>query len=86
MEHKTKIEYPGEMSQLVTDLCKLRYDVLTQFLEMLSFVLVMDGLEDKAKGKIMLGDALCSASKFIEDSAFCVKEAWKICKPFTKEN
>ena len=74
MDHKTTIDYPGGLEALANNLGNLRYDVLADFLSVLSEKLEVDSFADEGRGRKKLSKALGAAS-------LCVENAWRQCKP-----
>lgn len=85
MEHKIVINYPGGIEKLANDLGNLRYDVLSDFLDMLARKLAFDAGRDLGRDRKLLAECLYCASRNIGNSCCNVFDAWKICEPFTKE-
>lgn len=75
LKHDTKIDYPGGIEQLATDLGNLRYDALGDFLQKLYEKVKKDSQTDEGKERHHL-------AKQLKYSAKHIKNAWKICEPF----
>ncbi|MEM7344288.1 MAG: hypothetical protein AAF485_08585 [Chloroflexota bacterium] len=83
MIHLTDVEkFDGTLQALAEDLGDLRYDTLTQFLNLLAEKLAHDAKKDQARQRDQLATALHSCSEKIEAAAADMDQAWKICKPY----
>lgn len=72
------------MIELVEEIGNLKYDSLSQFIDMLSNKIQNDGVKDESKGRIKLSKNLFQCSKNLKESVKYIDRAWKICEPYTK--
>ena len=83
MIHETKIKnYKGTLSELATDIGNLRYDTLSEFLELLAKKIQADGNNDLERGRTKLAKQLHDCSANLKLSQKTIDEAWRICEPF----
>jgi hypothetical protein len=71
--------------QVATKLADMRYDALADFLNTLAGTLSLQAAGDSVAGRIMLSQELDLAATKIWEAKDHIKEAWKICEPFMKE-
>ena len=81
--HATKTR--EELEKLAADLGDLRYDSLATFLELLSGKLRQDATADARRGRPRLAALLEKASHGLGDAGEAVRLAWKLCKPYMKD-
>lgn len=74
--------YPGDFSELASELGDLRYDSLAEFLALLSEKLQEDARADAGRKRIKLAKQLQNASEQIAAASTEIAEAWKICEPY----
>lgn len=86
MQHKTHIEYKNGLEDLVNDIGDLRYDTLETFIILLSEKIKNDSILDAARGRKNLALSLEKTSQSLHEAAVHMKEAWRISKPFMKED
>ena len=74
MKHPQDINYPGGFKQLAEDLGNLHYELLSEFLSLLSEKLARDSDADKGRGRPKLSSELFNASLTIRNASI-------VCKP-----
>lgn len=85
-KHPTSVEkYPGSLEDLAIDLKNMRYDKLTEFLGYLAKHVKLEADNDVANGKIKLPITLYTASNHIYAAQEEIDSAWKISKPYMKD-
>jgi hypothetical protein len=83
MKHKSWIKnYERNFEKLVEEIGDLRYDTLSEFLELLGKKIERDGQKDKSRGRINLANNLQNSAKALKESSESIKEAWRICEPY----
>lgn len=83
MIHQTTVEkYQGTLNDLATDIGDLRYDTLSEFLELLSQKIRKDGDKDQEKGRVKLANQLHESAEALQQSKINIDEAWRISEPF----
>lgn len=83
MKHKSYVEgYENELAKLSDKLGDLRYDTLSNFLDLLSYKLEKDSIADKERGRHKLSAKLRQSSDYIRQASVEIKDAWIICEPF----
>ena len=71
-----------DKAYLVEKIGDLRYDTLSEFLQLLSDKILKDAEKDFNGGRILLANSLEQASINIEKSKKYIDQAWKISKPY----
>ena len=85
MIHKSVVEnYSGSIEELVVEIGDLRYDALSEFLELLAIKIRKDGDKDKSRNRIRLAKHLYESSDKLIESKSSIDKAWIICEPYTK--
>lgn len=84
-KHPIKISYDGSFEKLAEEIGNLRYDILAEFLNMLSKKIYKDGEKDAERGRGKLSASLFSASESIDEAKVGIERALKISMPFMKE-
>ena len=85
MIHKIKLEsYPGTMEEFVEEIGNLRYDALSDFLNLLANKIQKDGDNDKNRNRVKLAQHLHDCSKKLRDCQSSIDKAWIICEPYMK--
>ena len=83
MKHKAWIKnYVNDADKLAEEIGDLRYDSLSEFLELLSNKIEKDGGKDRDRGRVKLADKLKAASDALRLSAGEINAAWQICEPY----
>jgi hypothetical protein len=83
MIHKTTDPfYYKDFKKLADNIGDLRYDVLAEFLCLLSDKIKKDGEKDLKNGRVKLAHSLDLASKSLENAAKNIDESWTISMPF----
>lgn len=81
--HDTKIKrYQGTLNELATDIGDLRYDALSDFLNLLRDKIKGDGDKDFERGRVNLAKQLHGCADNLKQSKAKIDEAWRISKPF----
>ena len=81
MLHDTKIKkYQGTLIELATDIGDLRYDALSDFLNLLSDKIKHDGDKDFERGRVKLAKQLHDCAEELHQSKINIDEAWNITK------
>ena len=63
MHHpKSVLKYPGTIQELASDIARLRYDALAEFLNELSDKIASDAHSDKERGRERLSQELTQAA------------------------
>jgi hypothetical protein len=83
MVHKSKVEkYSGSMEELAEEIGNLKYDALSDFLELLANKIQEDGRKYEARNRTKLSRNLYENANKIKESKGFIDEAWRISKPF----
>jgi hypothetical protein len=83
MIHKTRLQdYYKSFEELAENIGDLRYDILSEFLLLLSNKIKKDGEKDFESGRIKLANKLELASKALNDSAKNIEYSWDISMPY----
>jgi len=86
MIHKSKIEnYLGTTEELAEEIGDLRYDTLSDFLNLLADKIQKDGYKDENRGRVQLASQLHDCSKQLRVCKSSIDKAWKICESYMKE-
>ena len=86
MIHKSEIEnYSGSMEELAEEIGNLKYDSLSNFLELLANKIQKDGKLDAGRKRMKLSHNLYESADKIRESKAFIDESWVICKPFMSE-
>jgi len=72
------------MEELVKEIGDLKYDALSQFLELLANKIQNDGEKDKRRNRIKLASNLFGCAEQLKLSKKYLDDAWVICEPYTK--
>ena len=83
-KHPIKISYEGSFEKLAEEIGNLRYDVLSNFLDLLSKKIYIDGEKDRGRGRIKLSQSLLFACESLEEARVHIETALKISRPFMK--
>lgn len=81
------IGYNGSLSELAKAIGRMRYDKVAEFIQELS-----DDIKSQAdadlniRGRKKLSQKLFEAAQFLDETLKAVNGAWKICKPYMKED
>ncbi len=82
-KHKKYLDnYKEGFEKLSIELGDLRYDSLSEFLNLLSKKLDKDSLADKDRNREKLSYELLEASKRLKEASENTDKAWIICKPY----
>jgi len=85
--HATEIEgYEGKLDLLAEHIGDLRYKELAEFLRSLAFKLDGDAYADYEAGRIKMFDVLTQAAKHITIAEGHIDNAWRISKPYMKDD
>jgi len=85
MIHKSKVEnYPGSMKALAEEIGDLKYNALSEFLELLADKIEKDGDKDKGRSRIKLASNLHECSDKLRGCKDAIDKAWIICESYTK--
>jgi hypothetical protein len=83
MKHKAWIDnYKNNFEQLAEEIGNLRYDTLSNFLELLATKIKKDGQKDEGRGRQKLANLLYQTSNLLEDSAKTMSKTWDLCEPY----
>ena len=83
MKHKSWIKnYERNFEKLAEEIGDLRYDALSEFLELLGEKIEKDGQKDRSRGRLKLADCLKKTSQKLIESSENIKVAWRICEPY----
>ena len=86
MQHDVKLmNYQGTINDLATDIGDLRYDALSDFLNLLSDKIKRDGDKDFERGRVKLAKQLHACADDLKQSKAKIDEAWRISKPFMRK-
>ncbi len=87
MEHKhpTKISYEGSFEKLAEEIGDLRYDVLTNLIDLISKKIYRDAEKDGKRFRVKLAQSLFSACDSLDEARVHIETASKISKPFMKK-
>ncbi len=84
-KHKKEVAGITDMKLLAEMVGDLNYGSLQHFLGHLAIKLNNDGLKDRGDGRNQLGYALNAASDDIQRASIQILQAWRISKPFMKD-
>jgi len=79
--------YNGSLQELAHATGRMRYDKVAEFIQELS-----DDIKSQAdadlniRGRKKLSQKLFEAAQFLDETLKAVNGAWKICKPYIKED
>ena len=80
-EHAVHIPgYSGNLSELATEVGRMRYDAVAHFLKALAAELDRQSADDTARGRRQLASRLQSVSSSVAASAADMRQIWLICK------
>jgi hypothetical protein len=83
MKHKTWIEnYESDFGRLAEEIGDLRYDSLSEFLELLAKKIKSDAHKDRDRGRRHLAEELYEAEDKLVRAAASIDQAWRICEPY----
>lgn len=83
MVHRSGLKnYAGSMEELAEEIGDLRYDALSEFLELLAHKIQKDGDKDKGRGRIKLATHLHHCANEITKAQTSIDKAWIICEPY----
>ena len=86
MIHKEKIEnYSGSLEALAEEIGNLKYDALSNFLNLLADKIQNDGDKDERRGRVRLASHLHHCSEQLRACKLSIDEAWRICEPYMRE-
>ncbi len=84
-KHPTSVEkYPGSLEDLAIAIGSMRYDKVVDFLGYLAKYAEFEAEKDLAAGKVKLPAELFLASKLLFQAQIIYESAWKISKPYMK--
>ncbi|MCH2045206.1 MAG: hypothetical protein MK212_13910 [Saprospiraceae bacterium] len=82
-KHKTWIDhYENNLEQLAEKIGDLRYDTLSEFLDLLALKIKKDGDKDASRGRTQLARQLYTSSEALRESSKAIQKAWVICEPY----
>ena len=85
-KHPTGVEgWSGTLEELAQAIGKMRYDQVAEFVRYFARHTESEAEKDATDGKVMLSSKLFSASKYLYLAQVGYDQAWKICKPYMKE-
>ena len=84
-KHPIKISYEGSFEKLAEEIGDLRYDVLSNFLDLLSKKIYKDGEKDLSRGREKLSKSLFSTCDSLDEARVHIDKALKISMSFMKE-
>jgi hypothetical protein len=84
-KHPVKISYEGSFEKLAEEIGDLRYDVLSNFLDLLSKKIYKDADKDGKKFRAKLSQSLFEACDSLDEARMRIDKAMKISRPFMKE-
>ena len=85
MIHKNSIEkYAGTMEELAEEIGDLKYNALSEFLELLADKIQLDGTKDNSRNRLKLAKHLHDCSDQLRQAQLSIDKAWVICEPYTK--
>lgn len=84
-KHEVALFTKTSMTELSGKLADLRYDALSDLLEMLGERIGYDAVTDRLRDRPMLAEALGKAARAINEAAGHVSKAWTIARPKMKE-
>ncbi|MEM6379114.1 MAG: hypothetical protein AAF705_12940 [Bacteroidota bacterium] len=85
MIHKATIgNYSGSMKELAEEIGDLRYDALSDFLNLLADKIERDGDKDKSRDRVKLAKNLHDCSNQLNAAKQSIDQAWIICEPYMK--
>jgi hypothetical protein len=83
MKHKAWINnYENNFEQLAEEIGNLRYDTLSNFLELLAIKIKKDGQKDESKGRNKLATLLYQTSDLLIESSETMLKTWNLCEPY----
>jgi hypothetical protein len=85
-KHKSNIKGYKDMAILARDLADLKYDSLAVLLEELTKCLYIDSVSDGNRGRGKLQETLALTANYTGLSSVKMKDAWKICEPYMRED
>jgi len=86
-KHPTHVDgYHGSLEALANAIGDMRYDRVAYFLDLLAQRIETEAEKDSSAGKIQLSKRLDQASKYLQDAQKEIDSAWKICKPYMKDD
>lgn len=74
--------YAGSMEELAEEIGDLRYDALSEFLELLAQKIQKDGDKDKGRGRVQLATHLHKCANDLTEAKTSIDGAWIICEPY----
>lgn len=84
-KHPIKISYEGSFEMLAEEIGDLRYDVLSNFLDLLSKKIYKDAEKDGKKFRVKLSESLFDACDSLDEARVHIETALKISRPFMKD-
>lgn len=84
IHHEQVHKYEGTIQDLATEIGDLRYDVLADFLKLLSQKIALDAAKDRGRGRVKLATSLENCAVLLEKGGIEIDEAWRISEPFMK--
>ena len=85
MVHKSMVgNYSGTMEALAEDIGNLKYDALSEFLQLLADKIELDGDKDKSRNRLKLAKNLHNCADRLREGKEAIDKAWIICEPYTK--
>jgi len=85
-KHPLSVErYSGSLEELAKDIKDLRYDKVSELLGYLVEEFKGEADKDLADRKTRLASKLYQASEYLADAREEIDSAWKISKPYMKE-
>jgi hypothetical protein len=84
-KHPVKISYDGSLEKLAEEIGDLRYDVLINFLDLLSKKIYKDADKDGKKFRVKLSQSLFEACDSLDEARVHIEKALKISRPYMEE-
>ena len=83
MIHRSTLKnYAGSMEELAEEIGDLKYDALSEFLELLAQKIQKDGDKDKKRGRVRLATHLHECANNLTKAKTSIDKAWIICEPY----
>lgn len=84
--HPTTVaRYPVSLEDLAKDVAQMRYDAVADFFGYLAKEVKKQAEADKEKGREQLRVKLENSAHFLNELVEEISAAWKICKPYMKD-
>ena len=77
--------FSGSLEELANNVGTMRYDRVQEFLDLLARNIEEQAIADESRNRPQLASKLRLAADALYHSTDALSEAWKICKPYMKE-